>query len=63
MPEYLQEDVRPYALGPAVLAQLEREDRAELIATFTEIHHTLRRDASARAADAILALQQQRGAR
>jgi lipid-A-disaccharide synthase len=60
VPEYLQEDVRPDVLGPAVLAQLERPDRAELIATFTSIHDTLRRDASARAADAILALQRQR---
>ena len=62
VPEYLQEDVRPDVLGPALLAQLERPDHAELIATFTEIHQTLRRDASARAADAILELQQQRSA-
>ncbi len=63
VPEYLQEDVRPDVLGPAVLAQLERPDRADLIATFTGIHDTLRRDASARAADAILELQRQRGSR
>jgi lipid-A-disaccharide synthase len=64
VPEYLQEDVRPEVLGPALLAQLERPDRAELIATFTAIHATLRRDASARAAEAILELQNQRsGAR
>jgi lipid-A-disaccharide synthase len=62
VPEYLQEDVRPDVLGPAVLAQLERPDRADLIATFTGIHDTLRRDASARAADAILELQRQRSA-
>jgi lipid-A-disaccharide synthase len=61
VPEYLQDDVRPDVLGPAVLAQLERPDRADLIATFAGIHDTLRRDASARAADAILELQQQRG--
>ena len=47
----------PEVLGPAVLEQLERPDRAELDGglrgTFTS---TLRRDASARAADAILEL-------
>ena len=63
VPEYLQEDVRPEVLGPALLAQLERPDHDELIATFTSIHQTLRCDASARAADAILELQQRRSAR
>jgi lipid-A-disaccharide synthase len=60
VPEYLQEDVRPEVLGPALLAQLQRPDHAELIATFTAIHETLRRDASARAADAVLELWNQR---
>ena len=60
VPEYLQEEVRPEVLGPALLAQLERPDHAELVATYTDIHHTLRRDASARAADAILELRSQR---
>jgi lipid-A-disaccharide synthase len=63
VPEYLQEEVRPEVLGPAMLAQLERPDRAELVATFTDIHHTLRRDASARAADAILELRARRPGR
>jgi lipid-A-disaccharide synthase len=63
VPEYLQEDVRPEVLGPALLAQLERPDRAELVATFAQIHQSLRRDASARAADAILELRDQRSAR
>jgi len=63
VPEYLQDDVRPEVLGPALLAQLERPDRAELVATFTGIHHALRRDASARAADAILELRAQRSGR
>jgi lipid-A-disaccharide synthase len=64
VPEYLQEDVRPEVLGPALLAQLQRPDHAELVATFTAIHTTLRRDASARAADAILELRDQhRGVR
>jgi DNA-binding MarR family transcriptional regulator len=39
-----------------VLAQLERSDRAELTAAFREIHEQLRRNASARAAEAILDL-------
>jgi lipid-A-disaccharide synthase len=63
VPEYLQEEVRPAVLGPALLAQLERSDHAELVATYTDIHHTLRRDASARAADAILELRSQRSGR
>ncbi|HEY8540678.1 MAG TPA: lipid-A-disaccharide synthase [Steroidobacteraceae bacterium] len=56
VPEYFNEDVRADVLGPAVLAQLEREDRAELVHTFTHIHESLRRDASSRAADAIVEL-------
>jgi len=60
VPEYVQADVRPDVLGPALLEQLERPDRAELVATFTGIHEALRRDASARAADAILELRASR---
>lgn len=60
VPELLQEDVRPDVLGPALLQQLERPDRAGLIATFNEIHVQLRRDASARAADAVLDLARRR---
>lgn len=56
VPEYLQEDVRPEVLGPALLQQLDRADRAELVATFAAIHMTLRQDASARAAEAVLDL-------
>ena len=40
VPEFFQEEVRPEVLGPALLAQLERPDRAELVATFTDIHHS-----------------------
>lgn len=61
VPEYFQEQVRPEVLGPAVLAQLERPDRDELVAAFGEIHSSLRRDASARAADAVLELLAERG--
>lgn len=56
VPEFFQEDVRAEVLGPALLGQLERPDRAELMAAYMEIHRTLRCDASHRAADAILEL-------
>jgi lipid-A-disaccharide synthase len=56
VPEFFQEQVRPDVLGPAVLEQLARADRGELLETFAGIHRELRRDASARAADAILDL-------
>ena len=63
VPEFFQEQVRPEILGPAVLEQLERPDRDELVAAFAEIHAALRRDASARAADAIAELLAARGSR
>jgi lipid-A-disaccharide synthase len=56
VPEFFQNQVRPEVLGPAVLGQLERDDRDALMAEFTEIHQHLRRGASARAAEAILDL-------
>jgi lipid-A-disaccharide synthase len=56
VPEYFNSDVRAEVLGPAVIAQLERTDRTELQQAFTAIHQQLRRDASARAADAIVQL-------
>lgn len=56
VPEFFNSDVRPEVLGPAVLQQLERADRDQLVQTFASIHETLRRDASARAADAIVEL-------
>ncbi len=56
VPEYFDREVRADVLGPALLAQLERADRAELVHTFTRIHETLRRDANARAAEAIIHL-------
>ena len=56
VPEYFDDEVRADVLGPAVLEQFERADRAELVHTFASIHETLRRDASARAADAIVEL-------
>ena len=62
VPELFQQDVRPEALGHAVLGQIERPDRDDLLAAFTRIHEQLRRDASARAADAILELLARRRA-
>jgi len=56
VPEYFNAEVRADVLGPAVLAQLERADRDQLVQTFASIHATLRRDASARAAEAIVEL-------
>jgi lipid-A-disaccharide synthase len=56
VPEYLNDAVRPDILGPAILKQLNREDRVALVQTFAQIHETLRRDASSRAADAIVEL-------
>jgi hypothetical protein len=45
-----------------MLAQLERPDRGALVDAFGEIHQVLRRDASARAADAVLELLSRRRA-
>jgi lipid-A-disaccharide synthase len=56
VPEFFQEQVCAATLGPAVLAQLDRTDIMELEAEFRAIHLRLRRDASARAAEAILEL-------
>jgi lipid-A-disaccharide synthase len=62
VPEYAQEAVRAEVLGPAVLQQLMRPDRERLVAEFAAMHRTLRRDASARAADAVLELRARRAA-
>ena len=56
VPEFFQEQVRPEVLGPAVLGQLERPDRDELGRAFEAIHLSLRREASQRAAEAVLEL-------
>lgn len=58
VPEYFNEQVRADVLGPAVLAQLERDDRAALEASFTQIHLQLRQNASEQAAQAIVELLQ-----
>lgn len=61
-PEFFNEQVRAEILGPAILEQLVRADRAELDESFAAIHLQLRRNASAQAADAILELLARRPA-
>ncbi len=56
VPEFYNEQVRAEVLGPAILSQLDRPDRAELDATFMQIHQQLRQNASEQAATAIVAL-------
>ncbi|EON90805.1 lipid-A-disaccharide synthase [Marinobacter lipolyticus SM19] len=54
VPELLQDDATPEALGAAVLERLENEDeRTRLTEAFTELHLQLRQNADERAADAI----------
>jgi lipid-A-disaccharide synthase len=56
VPEFFQEQVTSRTLGTAILRQLDRPDRAELAAAFEAIHRELKRNASERAADAIMEL-------
>jgi lipid-A-disaccharide synthase len=57
VPELFQEQVTPESLGSTLLAQLDdRDGRRALEQLFTDIHIRLRRNASARAAAAILGL-------
>ena len=57
VPEFLQEQVRPDVLGPAVLAALDGTELATgWYDAFTEIHRQLRCDASTSAAREVLAL-------
>jgi len=57
VPELLQDEATPAALSGAVARWLEHDDeRRELVARFTELHRQLRQDASANAAEAVLAL-------
>ena len=55
VPEFLQEQVQGAALGDALLQELEDSNHVrELRDAFSDIHHSLRRDGAARAAEAIL---------
>jgi lipid-A-disaccharide synthase len=56
VPEYFNAEVRAEVLGPALLQQLERGDREELLSSFAAIHRSLRRNASHEAARAVLDL-------
>ena len=55
VPELLQDDATPERLGPPVLDRLDRPDRQRpVLEEFDRIHRTLRNDAFAKAADAVL---------
>jgi lipid-A-disaccharide synthase len=57
VPELIQDDATPKALGQAVIERLENTgERERLITAFTEIHETLRQNADEQAASAIAAL-------
>jgi lipid-A-disaccharide synthase len=58
IPEFLNDKVTAGVLGPALLEQLNRTDSEQLMATYSEIHRTLRQDASRTAAKAIVELLQ-----
>ena len=61
VPERLQAEARAERIGADVLAWLDdSEARARLMNMFTGLHKTLRLGASARAADAVVALLQAR---
>ena len=55
VPEVLQDDVCPEILGPLILERLQNNSQCQqLTDRFTEIHHTLRLNASDRAAETLL---------
>jgi len=57
IPEFMQNDIFPEVLGRALLDIIENPKKAtEMTGVFTEIHQSLRKDASKSAADAILEL-------
>lgn len=61
VPELLQDDATPEALGAAVLARLEDDqERLRLNHAFTELHESLRQNADERAASAISSLLERR---
>ena len=56
VPEFYNQQVCAEVLGPAILQQLQRDDKALLIAEFMRIHQQLKQNASERAAQAIAEL-------
>ena len=65
VPEFVQDQATPAALGAAVLAQLDDDaSRARIEQRFARLHDELRRDCAARASEALLRLiEARRGAR
>lgn len=64
VPELLQHDAQPDRLGAALLRYLESPELVDaLTARFSGIHHSLRNDASTRAAEAVLELSDARAGR
>lgn len=62
VPEILQDDVKPEILGPAVLKALKDDAYKRYLAErFTVIHEQLHQDADEKAADAVVALLQDKG--
>lgn len=62
VPELLQDDASPEALGAAVLERMEDEsERERLLQAFSDLHGTLRRNADERAAEAISGLLREKG--
>lgn len=55
VPELIQADCTPEKIAAAVMQQLDN-DCSEMIERFTDLHQQIRRDASARAADAVTKL-------
>ncbi|WP_289101181.1 lipid-A-disaccharide synthase [uncultured Marinobacter sp.] len=61
VPELLQDDATPEALGAAVLERMENtEEREQLQQAFSELHESLRQNADERAATAISELMERR---
>lgn len=57
VPEFIQDDAEPAALALAIMQYFENPEQTnQLIERFTQMHCELKRNASARAADAIAAL-------
>ena len=60
VPELLQDKATPEALSAAVMNYFDNPDEAQALSqTFAQMHIELKRDASARAADAVAKLIQQ----
>lgn len=60
VPELIQHQATPEALSAAVMNYFENPEQMQILSqTFADMHKTLKRDASARAADAIARLIQQ----